>query len=270
MRILGAGYTLAEAEREIQGCRRELPELAAEALPAVLQHALEAEVDPARRPALRERLEAEIEVSALSAPLQDLFRMMAAKTEGRWNAVLDHARLCLEGLESIRSLAAEHDPGYSLLIPPLQLGQALNGDLNRSFRSCLEQGDHEAFVDLIRNLVLSSVAVACLQAGRAEEAGRMASEMTPGTWREASPWPLLFAVCLVTGDGEALEEAAGRWLEDYPLDVAGWERILRGFHVRRPDLIPKFLDTVLPAAELMLPPEKLEALRNFGGDALAA
>jgi superfamily II DNA/RNA helicase len=69
---------------------------------------------------------------------------------------------------------------------------------------------------------------------------------------------------------------AAKRIEQQFIECNGGEKddilvdILRGFHVRRPDLIPKFLDAVLPAAELMLAPEKLEAFRKFGGDTLTA
>jgi hypothetical protein len=264
-RLLGAGYTLEDAIAEIDASRNTLPDLAAQTLPALLLHVLEAHPSPEVRLAARGRLQQALSLPGLSEPVRALMRMAWARVEGRWADVLDQARQCRLELPALLRPGAP-DPGYGCFYMPIQLGQALNGDLNRGYREYLERGDHSAFADLLNNLALAAAAAACLQSGRPDEAGRFATEMSPGRWTEATPWPLLFAVCLVAGDIEALDEVIDRWLEDYPLDVPSWERILRGLRaLNQPERAEKFLAVILPAARQFLKPEKLREL-----EALAA
>ncbi len=263
LRLLGAGYGLAEALDEVEHFAPSLPGLAAEATPGLLFLFLASAPDSKARPAALARLAAQLDDPGLPMHVKTWFRIGLAGAQKQWVEVLRRVSDCLVQLES--AAAAEVDPGYSVLFAPIGLGQGINTDLNLCFRRFLETGSHAAIFELLRDLALAEGVQAAVQSGQWDQAAVFAARLRPGPWRAVSPWPWRFSLCLLRGDTTTLTEVTRAWFEADPLDARIWERVLKGLQALG-DLagVAEFLVRVLPAAVHFLTPEQMQTLRAYG------
>ena len=145
LRVLGAGYTLAEALEEIQLRSQEYPGLARETLSATLLTVLTSQTGEALHTVERMLLQL-LADPVFPETLRAFFSLKLAVHRKDWPDTLNHAIRCMELLAS-SGLEADKVLGlYGYFYPPIGLGKVFNSDLNLAYKQDLaifnNDGDH--------------------------------------------------------------------------------------------------------------------------------
>ena len=148
LRVLGAGYTLAEALEEIQLRSQEYPGLARETLPATLLTVLTSQTGETLHAVERMLLQL-LADPVFPETLRAFFSLKLAVHRKEWKGALNHAIRSMEllagsGLEADRLLGL-----YGYFYPPIGLGKGFNSDLNLAYKQDLAMEKPQGYLNIL-------------------------------------------------------------------------------------------------------------------------
>jgi hypothetical protein len=225
IRILGMGYTAKEAIQEVQSRAQECPGLDAEALPGLLFALMDRETGAAVE-AAHKALEYLIRNPALPDYLKLFLRLQAALRKEEWNAVASLSEECLRhGFLGESGISRPEGLLYRLLLPPVDLGQGMNADINQAFLSDLRGDGPDGGRSLLGRHCLFASAKASMSSGRPSEALNTLPRLGGIQHASVPKTPLQLEAALSVGDKDLVLTTCRTWFQESPLDTRAWERI---------------------------------------------
>jgi hypothetical protein len=263
LRVLGAGYTMAEAVDELQARSTGLPGLGAETLPASLLTLLIREA-ATPMPAAERILERYLQDTGQPEAVRAFFGMKLDVIRERWEPAIERADACLRALDALASAPGTVRRLYGHFHPPLDLGKGMNADLNRAFGMDLAGGKLPGYLDLLRAHCHAEKARASLAIGAVGESSSQLEDVPPGRFASLDPYEALIADRLRLGDLDGVRATLRFWFSQSPLDTAAWNRIFNVYAAigDRPAVV-RFLREITTLAEAFLSPEQCEVIRGL-------
>lgn len=227
IRVLGAGFSAQEAMQEIQTRTGECPGIDLEAIPALLITLMENSQGSFHEP-VRRALAHLLGNPALPAFIRIFLQMREALRAKAWETALGLARECQAALPESRP---EGKAVYSFLIPPINLGQGMNSDLNQACLEDMKSGQWNAGLALLRTHCLFTAAESLLALGRPKECLDLVVGLPAGKYASLPVYRLLAESYMLSADHPGLKAVYRAWFESSPLDTGIWEKIAEGLKV---------------------------------------
>ncbi len=233
LRILGRGYTLADAFEETRIKSHQHPELIWEVMPALLLDAMTVNASMGE------------DCSNFYTVLCNSFKdvnipvyiryyhaLRADIILERWDSALVHAALALERLDDWfgQPESKTNDPGYTYFYTPIGLGRSFNTDLNIARSQDMQSGNFLAFKHLFRSNILQFKARAHLAKGDWQECVLAAEAIGANSYTSLSVPGIMVHAYIAGVEVEGLKIMAKEWVASNPMDIQVWEKLMDGFY----------------------------------------
>jgi len=278
MRVLGTGFTIREALDEIQAYASADPELRLMTFPGLLLSLLERERNhPDRLPVMLRWIEQLLGDENLPPLLSSMHRLQLAAAGGHPESILHAADALLTQAYSSAGANLNRtvedgqlpDAVYRHFFAPIELGKAMNTDINAAYRRKLEQGHDGEMRELAAALALGLKAQALKRQEHWSEAATCAAAIPAGRFLSVSPHPILVEAALRQGNGRGVREACEAWLAENPLDSRVWEEtVSRLIAAGETEYLAGYLGKICELAGVCLrdgvPPALADLARQYG------
>ncbi len=263
LRILGSGFTLAEAVEEIQTRSSECPGLVSETLPAALLSVLISQSTDTL-PTLERMLRQFLEDPEFPSTLRAFFSLKLAVLNGQWTFVLNHAIRCMELLtgslpetESVLNL-------YGHFYPPIGLGKGFNSDLNHAFKEDLATGKPKSYLDLLFAHCCVDLAKAYQAVGKHSESVMELQRLPLSRFASLESNQDLLSELLQVGDRDGALNTAKEWFAISPLDTGIWNPIYNAYaRLGEKTTTIRFLEEIEILAEAFLNADQIAMIRDL-------
>ncbi len=273
LRVLGAGYTLAEALEEIQMRSQECPGLARETLPATLLSVLTPQ-SPDALPAAIRMLGQFLDDPLYPETLRAFFSMTLSVLHSQWTDVLNHAIRCME-LLTVSSQTVSSQTGasqesesvwilYGHFYPPIGLGKGFNSDLNHAYQQDLATGKPQSYLDLLFAHCCVNLAKAYQAVGKHSDSVTELQRLPLSRFASLEIHPALLSDLLQVGDRDGALHTAKEWFALAPLDTGIWNPIYNAYaQLGEKTTTIRFLEEIEILAEAFLNADQIAMIRDL-------
>ncbi len=226
IRVLGYGYTLAEALSEINDQHNS--KLKAEAIPSLLLQALEIE---SSSEIISRLLLQNLQTSLLPEHVREFGLAKMAWIEKRYENCLEHTEKNLSALQKIPLVPIEKsDPGYCFFYAPIELAKGLNTDLNHAFAEDLFNAAPTAYLQLFTGLCLLLQAQCHLALEQSNQAIVTLNAIPHTDFFSLEKEGLLIEILQQQKAGDTLRDTLKLWFIHNPFNPLVWEKVLQALH----------------------------------------
>ncbi len=263
LRVLGAGYSIAEAITEIETLAVDCPGLILETMPAVLLSVLSANA-PGALASVEQTVERYASRSVLPEVLRAFIGMKLALWQGKWQVTIDEANHCISILREFASAPETLLPLYGYFHPPLDLGKGFTSDLNQAFREDLGKGKRQGYIDLLQAHCCADKSKALLSLGKLNESLTELEGVPLARFASLEPFGALVTGMFRIGILDAMRKVARLWFVQNPLDMGTWEKVFEAYKLLgvKSDIIA-FLEEISLLAEAFMEKEQADVIKGM-------